>query len=215
LVRKFTWEGSVDYYENLAGFVETRVQRAFFSTEFENSDLLSAEATNNYELLVEPFAIAPEVTIPPGDYRFSNVLLSYQMGTQRRVSGTMSGQFGGFYDGTINALTYSGRVTVLPNLSIEPTVSINWIDLPYGDFTETLVRTRADYAFTPRMFLGGLIQYSSGDTSFSSNIRFRWEYQPGSELFVVYTDDRDTTAPGYPVLENRAFVVKINRLWRF
>ena len=214
-VRKFTWEGSVEYLENLAGFLETRVQRAFFSTEFENSDILSVEATNNYERLVEPFPIAPEVTIPPGDYRFSNVLLSYQMGTQRRVSGTMSGQLGGFYDGTINALTYSGRITVMPNLSVEPTVSINWIELPYGDFTETLVRTRADYAFTPRMFLGGLIQYSSGDTTFSSNIRFRWEYQPGSELFLVYTDDRDTTAPGFPALENRAFVVKINRLWRF
>jgi hypothetical protein len=50
---------------------------------------------------------------------------------------------------------------------------------------------------------------------FSSNFRFRWEYHPGSELFVVYTDERDTLKPGYPDLKNRAFVVKINRLFRF
>jgi hypothetical protein len=32
---------------------------------------------------------------------------------------------------------------------------------------------------------------------------------------VVYTDERDTLARGYPDLKNRAFVVKINRLLRF
>ena len=26
----------------------------------------------------------------------------------------------------------------------------------------------------------------------SSNFRLRWEYTPGSELFVVYSEDRDT-----------------------
>ena len=62
------------------------------------------------------------------------------------------------------------------------------------------------------MFASGLVQYSSNDRVFSSNLRFRWEYLPGSELFVVYTDERDTAYPGFPELENRAFVVKINRL---
>ena len=60
-----------------------------------------------------------------------------------------------------------------------------------------------------------LVQYGSADRAFSSNLRFRWEYRPGSELFVVYTDERDTVAPGFPELKNRAFVVKMNRLWQF
>jgi hypothetical protein len=46
-------------------------------------------------------------------------------------------------------------------------------------------------------------------------VRFRWEYRPGSELFVVYTDDFDTDArTNMPSLRNRAFVVKANRLFR-
>ena len=45
------------------------------------------------------------------------------------------------------------------------------------------------------MFASALMQYSSADRTFSSNLRFRWEYRPGSELFVVYTDERDTTSP--------------------
>ena len=45
--------------------------------------------------------------------------------------------------------------------------------------------------------------------------RLYWEYRPGSELFVVYNEQRDTLNPRFPRLENRAFVVKINRLFRF
>ena len=61
-----------------------------------------------------------------------------------------------------------------------------------------MLRTRTDYGFSPRMFASALVQYSSSDHVFSSNFRFRWEYHPGSELFVVYTDERDTLQAGLP-----------------
>jgi len=55
----------------------------------------------------------------------------------------------------------------------------------------------------------------SAGNSFGNNVRFRWEYRPGSELFVVYTDDFDTDPqPNVVSLRNRAFVVKFNRLFR-
>ncbi len=68
---------------------------------------------------------------------------------------------------------------------------------------------------TPRMFVAALVQYSSSSSSLSTNLRFRWEYQPGSELFVVYTEGRSTLPLTGTELENRGFVVKINRLFRF
>ena len=76
------------------------------------------------------------------------------------------------------------------------------------------MRTRADYAFSPRMFASALVQYSSTDRNFSTNVRYRWEYKLGSEFFVVYTDERDTLGRGYPTLKNRAFVVKVTRFFR-
>ena len=81
--------------------------------------------------------------------------------------------------------------------------------------TAKLISSRVTYTFTPRMFFGGLVQFNSGSDALSSNLRFRWEYQPGSELFVVYTDQRDTAMRSVPILENRAFIVKFNRLFRF
>ena len=78
-----------------------------------------------------------------------------------------------------------------------------------------------DYGFSPLMFASGLFQYSSADRAFSTNVRFRWEYAPGSEIFVVYTDERDVTDSRLATpttvrgLKNRVFVVKVNRLLRF
>ena len=65
------------------------------------------------------------------------------------------------------------------------------------------------------MFTSALVQYNSGTRSVSANVRFRWEYRPGSELFVVYNEQRDTGAVRFPDLQARALIVKVNRLVRF
>ena len=103
----------------------------------------------------------------------------------------------------------------MKQFSVEPGATINKITLPAGQFTNKLLRARTDYGFSPRMFLSALVQWSSSDHTYGSNYRFRWEYRPGSEIFIVYTDERDTTPLVGTALRNRAFVVKVNRLLRF
>ena len=99
-------------------------------------------------------------------------------------------------------------------------MSVNRNLAPGRDVHRALVTSRVTYTFTPRMFFGGLVQYSPVSDTISANLRLRWEYQPGSELFVVYNDQRDVAdfsfgARRWPVLENRAFVIKFTRLFRF
>jgi hypothetical protein len=219
LVRQFKFGGSLDYIETVAGQVESRYVRGSFETEFENSDRFVADVQRSYEFLFDPFEITGDVTIPVGGYDFQDYYMSYAMGAQRRVAGTLSLQRGEFFGGTITTVGYSrGRVAITPQFSFEPSVSVNRVELPQGDFTAKLATTRVTYTFTPRMFFGGLLQYNSTRNTLSTNLRLRWEYQPGSELFVVYNDQRDTeltTPRGFPMLENRAFVVKFTRLFRF
>jgi hypothetical protein len=46
-------------------------------------------------------------------------------------------------------------------------------------------------------------------------VRLRWEYTPGSELFLVYSDGRDTASATPVGLLNRSIAFKITRLLRF
>ena len=90
------------------------------------------------------------------------------------------------------------------------------MELPQGRFTAQLVTTRTTYTISPTMFVSALIQYNSSNNALSSNVRLRWEYSPGSELFIVFNEQRDTLTPErFPELENRAFIVKFNRLFQF
>ena len=221
-VRQFSLDGAVDYILQAdVNQLETRQRLVSFQTEFESSDRLTFTVTESYERLMRPFTPpGADFSIPAGGYGFADYQVAYAIGQQRRVNGQAALRRGSYFGGDLTSLELSqGRIAVLPQMSVEPIVSFNWIDTPYGTFQSNLAVTRVNYAFNPRMFFSGLLQYNSADDSFGSNLRLRWEYSPGSELFVVYTDDRDITRGFLPDrgfdLRNRGFVVKFNRLFRF
>ena len=219
-VRQFHFEGAFDYIEMAdTGHVATRQTQVGFATELENSDQYGITVADNYELLLEPFEPVAGVLFPIGGYGFRDLELMYVPGTHRRFSGFVRARIGEYFNGSIRSLNVGrARLALTRRLSMEPTLSINWIDTPQGAFQTNLVVSRVTYTFTPRMFFGGLVQYNSSTKSISNNLRLRWEYRPGNELFVVYTEERamDPLRPDhYSGPQNRGFVVKVNRLFRF
>ena len=215
-IRKLSWQAQVDYITDRTGVLETREAGGQFGIEFENSDQLNLSYTRSYEFLDRPFRIASGVTIPTGGYTFQDIRTSFTLGQQRTLSGTISAQHGSFFGGDKTGIGFSGgRLEVTPQLSIAPSVSVNWVDVPARRFTTKLITARTTYTVTPQMFVSALVQYNSSGDTLGTNLRLRWEYQSGSELFIVYNEQRDTLTQRFPGLENRAVVVKINRLFRF
>ncbi len=215
-LRRFLSNVSFDYIADGRGTLETREASAQVGVEFENADEIDLQHSRYYEFLKAPFRIAPGVVIPVGGYSFEDSAVSLKLENIHRLSGTISLAHGSFYSGYKTTLGLnSGRFQVTPRIILEPATSINWIDLVEGSFTSATASTRATYTVTPFMFFSGLVQYNSSTRVVSSNVRLRWEYLPGSEFFVVYTDERDTAVRDVSSLRNRAVVVKINRLLGF
>ena len=219
-VRQFRFEGSFDYILTAdTGIVETRQSQLGFAAEFENSDTIGVSVADNYEFLIEPFSPGPGVTLPIGGYGFRDLEASYTRGSQHAINGTITARVGEYFNGDIRSIGFSrARVELTPQFTVEPSVSVNWIDTPAGSFRADLIVSRVTYTLTPRMFVSGLAQYNSNTDAISNNFRLRWEYTPGSELFVVYSEDRNTNPlmPNrFSELRNRGFVVKVNRLFRF
>jgi hypothetical protein len=214
-VRRFVYMGNVEYIENNEGRLDFREQEGNFTIEMQNSDQVNVTYTRDYEYIPKDFAIASTVSVPVGGYNYQNLSMSYNMGPQHLLSGRMSYQQGSLYGGTKRTLGLGGgRIDFSSQLSIEPSLSLNWVDLPWGTFTSQVITNRTTFTLNPRMFVSALVQYSSSSRTLSTNARFRWEYQPASELFVVYSDGRDTIPTGFPTLMNRAFIVKITKLFR-
>jgi hypothetical protein len=214
-VRKFSGTASLLYIEDGSGRLETRDLDGEFAVEFQNGDRFALAGGVTHERLPTPFRIAPGVVIPVGAYDFSTVRIGFVFGQQRPVSGNVSAEHGSFYSGRKTVLEVSrGRVDVQSHVSLEPTLSLNWVDLAEGSFTSSLVGSRITYTASPLMFVGALVQYNSSNRSLAVNARLRWEYQPGSELFVVLNEQRDTSPRGAPDLRNRSLIVKITRMLR-
>jgi hypothetical protein len=154
--------------------------------------------------------------VPIGGYDYDTVRMTYELGQQRRVSGRLSVATGTFYDGHKKEANFtSGRVALAARVSIEPGLTLNWVNLPYGNFKNRLMTARAVFTPSPRTLISSLMQYNASDHTVSSSVRVRWEYVPGSEFFVVYSDGRNTTDAMVPGLVNRSVAIKLTRLLRF
>jgi hypothetical protein len=215
-VRQYHFEGSLEYVTSTSNQLESRQTRGNFRIDMQNGDSAGATYAEDLEALVTPTTITG-IRIPVGSYTFQSGRLFYTSAPQKRVSGTFSLEAGGFYSGTRQTAAYRGRIELTPRFALEPNLSFNWIDMPQGRSTTTLAGNRATYTLTPRMFVAALVQYTSSTTSVLTNVRLRWEYSPGSEMFIVYSEGRDTDplAPvrGNPI-ENQGLTIKITKLLR-
>ncbi len=215
LVRRFTFQGSADYITTPRGLLQSEEFKGAFIAELSNGDMFNGEVSQAFERLHVPFTVARGVTIPVGSYRYNLARATYTLGTQRPVSGAVILARGSFYDGTLSEMTWRGRLDIAPQFVVEPTLSFNHIDGPYGRGNTNLLGSRFTYTLSPRTYAAALVQYQSRTQSVGTNVRLRWEYKPGSELFVVYSDGRNTISPGFPTLDNRSIVIKATRLFRW
>ena len=215
-IRKYTFYAGYDYLTDAsATALQARDVSGLFRIDFQSSDQFQLDQSRDYELLPSRFTIAPGVVVPAGAYPSRTSRVSYALGQQRKLSGRMTAATGTLYDGTKSDVGFSGRWGVVPQFSIEPNLTFAWGSLPYGDFTARLISSRFTVTPSARMVISSLVQYNVDGRTVSSSARLRWEYTGGSELFLVYSDGRDTRTAGIPGLLNRTLAIKATRLFRF
>ncbi|MGD8281247.1 MAG: DUF5916 domain-containing protein [Gemmatimonadota bacterium] len=215
-IRQLTFGANGEYITNeQTGDKESTSWGGEFGVELENSDNFSVRFSNDFERFVNDETISG-ATIAAGDYDNPQLRVSYGMGPQRPYQANLSFTYGDYFGGTLTSAEIGrGRLEVTPQISLEPSISFNWLDLPQGHFDQHVAVTRLTYTMTPRAYVSALVQYNSRSETVSGNFRFRWEWAPGSELFIVYTEDRNTDVlDRWSALQNRGLVVKINKLFR-
>ena len=157
------WLRSVNFSANQTTFHDTHgelVTRESWAGAFLNTeagDFGGVIGASFFERLDLPFQIHPEVTIPPGEYRFRYLYSLFRSFAGRWVSIGGDARIGSFYDGTI--VTVSPRLTFRPspNLLISPAFSFNKFDLPAGSFTSNVLNTRVSYSFSDRWLTDALM----------------------------------------------------------
>ncbi|MDH3733220.1 MAG: carbohydrate binding family 9 domain-containing protein [Gemmatimonadota bacterium] len=181
----------LDHVTDLESVLVTRRRSAGFGVTFQDGGSLGLKYDDRFERLVEPFLISG-VTIPVGAYDFREGSVSYSASPGRVLTGRVILTGGGFFDGTRR--TVGAELLWKPSyhLSIDVSASYNDISLPGGDVTANIYGVRTDYGFSTKLFLSAFVQYNAAVDQVVANVRFNFLHSPLSDLFLVYTERRDT-----------------------
>jgi hypothetical protein len=216
-LKKWNLMGALDYTTDNDRVLESRSQLGSLRLDLMNGDEATVSVERSYEALTEPLELSDGRFVPVGRYDFTIARTAYQLGPRHRfVTGEIGVGGGSFYGGSLLEASYRGRLDLVGHLTLEPNIVVNRIDVPSqpDSYWLNVFGLRATLPFSPRASLSALAQYGTDDGHLGVSARLRWEYRPGSDLFVVFSDGRDTTQPGHPML-NRSIAVKLTRLFRF
>ena len=200
-------------YESFWGFdrfQETATLHMDNAWDFEKGFTFSPAMNVQWEGLREPFEVYPGVVVPAGSYRSPHAAALFN--TDRRKSVSLSGSYaiGGFLSGNQNS--WAPQVNIRHGAAL--TSSLRWtisdVTLPQGAFQTNLGSLRVAYNFSPRINAQGLVQYNDRTRRWSTNLRFNWQRDAATGLYVVYNDTEGFEGFG-PV--NRAFIVKYSHLF--
>jgi hypothetical protein len=122
--------------------------------------------------------------------------------------------FGGFYDGRLDQIVWSGAWNPAPLVTVEFSGEQNYGRLASGDFTQTLVGTRLRFNFSPDLTLSSYVQYDTVSESLGTNTRLRWTFSPLGDLFVVYNHNMQQLLDRWR-LDSNQLLVKLQYAMRF
>jgi hypothetical protein len=209
-VREFNPSVSINYITNQEGVLDTRTTTGRFTVEFNDSSRFTIGGRSTFERLFEDDEILDQ-PLPAGDYNFGEFSISYSSDRSRLISGSAVWRDGSYYDGDRRGYGLGLGLFLSSQFGIDLFWDHADIRFPTSDIETDLVSTRVEYSFNTRMFLSGLIQYSSQDGFIASNIRFRWIHNPLSDLYVVYNESR---VPWEDVID-RSLIIKLTYNFAF
>ena len=99
------------------------------------------------------------------------------MGNQHKMAGRVAVASGALLQRhEARRLVFRAGSRCMPQFAVEPSISLAWVRLPYGDFAARLLASRFTYTPTPRLFVSSLIQFNMDAHTLNSSVRLRWEY---------------------------------------
>ncbi|HWB25379.1 MAG TPA: carbohydrate binding family 9 domain-containing protein [Chitinophagaceae bacterium] len=141
-----------------------------------------------YENLADPFQPLG-VTIPTGKYNYVQHQIWASTDPSKIVNVQLLYNGGKYFNGRIHSADWVVQFAPIPNISITGHLNRNhFFEVGEAKTSTTidLYSVEGRFALNPRIQLIAFYQQNSDNNSKNYNIRFSWEYQPLSYIYVVF-----------------------------
>jgi hypothetical protein len=167
-----------------------------------------------YEDLREQLDFPRDTYVPPGNYWFPRFEFDYSLPPGRAFVASLGGGVQKFYDGWLANVWLAPVWYVSRHLELSTVYTLDVVRFPDRGrgFDSHLVRLRVGTALNTKFSMNAFIQYSNVGDQAAANVRFRYNFAEGNDLWLVYNEglnlNRDRTDPTLPMTDNRTVLVK-------
>ena len=205
---------TAQYFRNADRTAESRELKPEIEFDFRNGSNLTVGTLSSFESVREAFPIS-DVVIPAGEYWFHEATAALRLPRSDLFRGEFEGSVGSFYDGNRIRLSLGPVWVVSKYLELEAGYEVNRLDFADRGVATTaqLGSLRVKTALNPKVSMSTLGQYNNATDRTSLNVRFRYHFREGTDLWVVYNEgfhnERDNgLGPRRPLSSGRALLVK-------
>jgi hypothetical protein len=146
------------------------------------------------ENVLTPFSIGGSVTIPAGSYDFADLQIVHTMPTGKRLRTDVDFRSGTYFDGkrTQVILTPTWNVNQHLELGADYQLSALRFAVRGQSANINLLRLRVRTALDARASGNAFVQYNSTTDRVDFNVRLRYAFAEGTDLWLVYNEGLDT-----------------------
>ena len=166
-----------------------------------------------FEELRESFELSDDAEVPEGRYTFYGATLFYEPPPLLFRVG-LSANAGTFYDGWRLTVGLRPTWTLSRFLELSGEYQLNRVRFPDRDeqFSGDIFRLRARASLNTHLSANTFVQYNSASDAVGVNVRLRYNFGEGNDLYLVYNEalntDRRRETPFLPLTDTRTILVK-------
>ncbi len=177
------------FYRNVDYSPESQSFGPEIGLDFRNGSNMTFSTNTQFESIEQPFSIG-EVRVEEGKYWFTEAEFRWMLPRSALLRGDISGSAGDFYDGRRLAVSVNPTWTISRYAEIGGVLEVNRIEFPDRDIATTaqLAGLRLNFAFNPSISISSFAQYNNINDQVNLNVRFRYHFREGTDLWVVYND---------------------------
>ena len=146
-----------------------------------------------HENVSQAFAIG-KATIPAGSYDFEDLQVYLSMGAGSKLRTGMDARAGTYFDGTRAQVILTPTWNVSPHLELGTDYQLSHLEFDTRHQVENVqvARFRIRAALNPQASGNAFVQYNSTTDRLDFNVRLRYAFAEGTDLWLVYNEGLDT-----------------------
>lgn len=180
------------FRRNRDGALESALARVRMNVDFRNGNWLVMALNTFREDVAEDFSL-PGADVPAGRYPGMDLFTRFQMNRSASVGGAFGTYTGRAFDGWRARLTVEPWWRLSSHVTVGGLFSLNRLWFPSRDqrVVADQANVRLSVALDTHLSADAFLQYSAASDALAANLRIRYRFSEGRDLFLVMDEARD------------------------